>query len=187
MISRLRFAPSQPEIEVSQYTSPNRQMSLPTAPEGGSNPDVTVPWLLSPNWAPNELALSRKRFTKPPKEALTDMAHLYLALQSEFYYPSLRFEDGEPMMTESYAETQHYLMKLQELLDELEALKVVGEDEARKTRLTDEIKRASASVKEWIEKEKIKAQKLEERIQFLIAEEERKQELQPEASGCVIA
>ncbi|KAF8759523.1 hypothetical protein RHS01_02148 [Rhizoctonia solani] len=169
MISRLGFAPSQPEIEFSQYTSPNRQMSLPTAPEGGSNP------------------MSLKRFTKPPKEALTDMAHLYLALQSQFYYPSLRFEDGEPMMTESYAETQHYLMKLQELLDELEALKVVGEDEARKTRLTDEIKRASASVKEWIEKEKIKAQKLEERIQFLIAEEERKQELQPEASGCVIA
>ncbi|CAE6365955.1 unnamed protein product [Rhizoctonia solani] len=187
MLSRLGLVSRQPDIKVSQYASPNRQMSLPTAPEDEPSPDVTLPWLLSPNWSPSELALSRKLLTKPPKEALTEISNLYILLQSQFYYPSLRFKDGEPAMTESYAETQHYTMKLEGLLDELGALKISGKDEAHKRRLANEIRGAVASVKAWIEQEKVKAQKFEERVQLLLAQEERTQENQPEPSGCLIA
>jgi hypothetical protein len=159
-------------------------MSLP-ASENELGADATLPWLLSPKWTPSELALSRKRFTKPPKEALAEISKLYL-LQPQFDYPSLQFEDGEPVMTEPYAETQHHLTKLQELLDDLEALKVSREDEARKAKLAGDIRRAAAIVKAWIEQEKARAKRFEERVQFLIAEQAKAQETQPEHSSCLI-
>ncbi|CEL59246.1 hypothetical protein RSOLAG1IB_03179 [Rhizoctonia solani AG-1 IB] len=144
MVPHLGLVARQPVIKVSQYTSPNRQMSLP-ASENELGADATLPWLLSPKWTPSELALSRKRSTKPPKEALAEISKLYLLLQPQFDYPSLQFEDGEPVMTEPYAETQHHLTKLQELLDDLEALKVSREDEDRKVKLAGDIRRLPRS------------------------------------------
>ncbi|KAJ1308333.1 hypothetical protein OPQ81_004043 [Rhizoctonia solani] len=161
MLQLLQLSPRQPNIKVTQYMSPDRQMSLPpTSEEPESAADVTVPWLLSPKWSGNELAGSRKRFTKPPKEALKELFNLHLLLQSEFYYPSLRFKDGEPMMTESYAETQYYLMKLQGLLDEVEALKISEQDDADRAKLVDRVQRDITRVNQWIEQERAKGRSL---------------------------
>ncbi|KAH7344103.1 hypothetical protein B0J17DRAFT_765230 [Rhizoctonia solani] len=187
MFSRVGLNSCQPDIKVTQYTSPNRQMSLPSASEPGSAPDVTVPWLLSPKWSPSELAWSRKQSTKLPREALEEIFNSYLFLQTEFDYPSLRFESGEPVMNESYAETQHQMIKLQELLSESEALIVSEADEANKTTLVNEIRRAIAGMNGWIEQERLKAQKFEEKLQSLLAEEERLRGGKPQPLECVIA
>ncbi|CAE6445598.1 unnamed protein product [Rhizoctonia solani] len=162
-------------------------MSLPSASEPGSAPDVTVPWLLSPKWSPSESAWSKKQSTKPPREALEEMFNSYLFLQTEFDYPSLRFEDGKPVMNESYAETQHHMMKLQELLSESQALVVSEADNASKTKLVGEIQRAIVRVNEWIEQERLKAQRFEENFQSLLAEEERLRAGKSQSLECVIA
>ncbi|KAL5637203.1 hypothetical protein ACGC1H_001000 [Rhizoctonia solani] len=187
MLSRIRLGARQPDIKVTQYTSPNRQMSLPPTTEPETTPDVTVPWLLSPKWSPSESAWSRRRSVKPPKEILVKLSNAYLFLQSEFIYPSLRFEDGEPVITESYVEMQHRVMKLEGLLDELEALKVSEAEDTGKTKLIVEIRRAIEAVDVWVEQERVKAQKFEEKLQSLLASQQEPRGQQSEALECLIA
>ncbi|CAE6422518.1 unnamed protein product [Rhizoctonia solani] len=189
MLSRIRPSArhDQPGIKVTQYTSPNRQMSLPPTTELEPTPDVTVPWLLSPKWSPSEPVWSKRRPVKPAKETLAEMTSTYLFLQSEFIYPSLRFEDGEPVINESYVEMQHYVMKLQGLLDELEALKVSEAEATGKTKLMVEIRRAIERVEAWVEQERVKAQKFEEKLQSLLASQQEPRGRQSGESECLIA
>lgn len=143
-----------PEIQVSQYSSPNRQMSA------DESTNVEIPWLLSPTWhSPSHE--QAKRLCAPPGVALNGIREEFLSLKEDFTYPKfLWFEDastGEPAFNQSYVDVSQYLRQLDSLLAEADTLRVPNEYKAMSVQVSLEICGSIEELKAWVESQRSEA------------------------------
>lgn len=143
-----------PEIQVSQYTSPNRQMSV------GESSNVEIPWLLSPKWHSTSQEQA-KRLRAPPSVAVKSIREEYLSLKEDFTYPRfLWFEDaskGVPALNQSYVEVSQYLRQLDSLLAEVDTLRVSKEERSVPAQVSLEIRTSIEELRAWIESQRTEA------------------------------
>ncbi|KAG9096735.1 hypothetical protein FS749_007858 [Ceratobasidium sp. UAMH 11750] len=149
------FKPNKlPTVHVSQYTSANRQMSLPS--KADDDPTVTIPWLLNPEWRTsyNSEAI-RMRASQPPGEAIKSIHEDFQYLQSEFFCPhSLEFEDGEPIMDGDYVQILAFKRECSALLEELRGLGVPKQYRDQCSREISTISTAVQELDSWVEEQR---------------------------------
>jgi hypothetical protein len=178
-----------PAINVSQYTSADRQMSIPFNMDNGS--DVTIPWLLNPEWSAADPDYgAKKRLTQPPKEAIKSIYNQFQSLKWEFFCPrSMEFEDaskGVPAMDRGTVEVFHFKRQCEALLVELKTLRVPEEDRDEYSKVVLMIHKAVEELDTWVEEQRVKAvaEAAAQAEKNKIAEEE---EANSSSAGCIIS
>ncbi|KAG9127734.1 hypothetical protein FRC07_010346 [Ceratobasidium sp. 392] len=173
--SRMFGANRPPKVHISQYTSANRQMSLP--PDVDNNPGVTIPWLLSPKWHTSGQGNTiRTQASQSPQVAIKTIHSHFQALQLDFFCPySLEFKNGEPIVDSSYVEVLQYQRECSALLVELRGLRVPEEFQDQHSEETAAISKAVQEIDNWVEGQRVLALAMEERMMKEIAEQRRMQ------------
>ncbi|KAJ1308332.1 hypothetical protein OPQ81_004042 [Rhizoctonia solani] len=92
----------------------------------------------------------------PPKEALAEIQYLFSQLHHNCCGTlPINFEGYDPVIDWASLETGYYMMKLQALWDELNALKVLKEDEEVKQGLAMTMRRAILRLEGYVEQKRV--------------------------------
>ncbi|KDN33167.1 hypothetical protein RSAG8_13744, partial [Rhizoctonia solani AG-8 WAC10335] len=156
-----------------------------------SETDATgVPWLLSPEWTPGKPTGRGRRLAMPPNEALAEIHYIFSRLYHSFCDSlPLKFKCAEQVMDWAYVEMRHYMMKLQALWDELNALKVSSGDENDKHALAMTMRGATLKVEGDVKQKRALALSHEEysKIYRRVQAEQRARKPQKTELGCIIS
>ncbi|EUC56213.1 protein disulfide isomerase, putative, partial [Rhizoctonia solani AG-3 Rhs1AP] len=187
--SKLDSTATSPAILPPQYTS-SEWLKPPLMVNESETDAIGIPWLLSPEWAPGKPTGRGRRLTMPPKQALAEIHDIFSKLYHRFCDSlPLKFEGNEPLLDWAYVETRHYMMRLQALSDELNALKVSSEDENGKHGLAMAMQGAIFKVEGHVKQKRSLALNHEEHSKLYgrVRTEQRARRVQRTEPGCVIS
>ncbi|KAL5637204.1 hypothetical protein ACGC1H_001001 [Rhizoctonia solani] len=187
--SELKPTTISPAILPPQYTSSD-WLKPPLMVNESETDAIGIPWLLSPEWTPGKPTGRGSRLTMPPKQALAEIHDIFSKLYHRFCDSlPLKFKDNGPVLDWAYAETRHYMMRLQALSDELNAIKVSSEDEEEKYELAMAMRGAILQVEGHVKQKRALTLSPEEhsKLYGCVRAEQRARRAQRTEPGCVVS
>ncbi|QRV72325.1 hypothetical protein RhiJN_00339 [Ceratobasidium sp. AG-Ba] len=139
-----------PRVEVSQYVSPDRQMSLSSDEEEA--PSATRHWMLHPRWRNS----CRPNYTSmPPDIAIQAIYEQFACAEFNFFLPrALDFVNGKPTENQGFTDILCFKWQSSVLMDALTAIRVPPEHQKRHTEVKDLISGRVKQVDDWVEEQR---------------------------------